>query len=166
MRLVHKQEPGGTVCIVTAGIPASRPASVNAARAYRLILLLLFLNPLGNLFLAWGLKHYPALLAGNPLDYILAMLNPFAALGIMMLIFAFLTRMVLFSVADLSFMLPITAAGYVIAALYGKFFLSEHISPLRWLGTALIFVGVAFVGTTPPSTTDELSEAVASNGSI
>jgi drug/metabolite transporter (DMT)-like permease len=166
MKLVSKEEAGEAVFTLTAELPAPQSASVNTARAYRLILLLLVLNPLGNLLLAWGLKHYPALLAGNPLDYVLAMLNPIAALGITMLILAFLTRMVLFSVADLSFMLPITAAGYVIAALYGKFFLSEYISPQRWLGIALIFVGIAFVGTTCASTTNELAEAPAANGSV
>ncbi|MGH9585039.1 MAG: hypothetical protein ACRD4O_19135 [Bryobacteraceae bacterium] len=164
MGLVDKQHAGGAVCLMNA--ETANASSYSTARAFRLILLLLFLNPLGNFFLAWGLKHYPTTLAGNPVDYLLAILNPFAALGIAMLMLAFFTRMVLFSVADLSFMLPLTAAGYIIAALYGKFLLKEQISNQRWLGIALIFIGIAFVGTTSARTTDELPETAAASGSI
>ncbi|MGH9653647.1 MAG: hypothetical protein ACRD6B_09315 [Bryobacteraceae bacterium] len=162
---MNEQHAGGAVSVLAVE-PAAIASSYSAARAFRLILLLLFLNPLGNLFLAWGLKHSPEKLAGNPVDYLLAVLNPFAALGIAMLILAFLTRMVLFSVADLSFMLPLTAAGYVLAAFYGKVFLEEHISSQRWLGIALIFIGIAFVGTTSAKTTGEFPETAAANGSI
>jgi drug/metabolite transporter (DMT)-like permease len=48
---------------------------------------------------------------------------------------------------------PVTAVGYVLAALLGKFFLAEPVSPERWLGTALIFAGAALVGSTPRNTT-------------
>ena len=50
-------------------------------------------------------------------------------------------------------MLPVTAVGYVLAALLGRFFLAEPVSPERWLGTALIFAGAALVGSTPRNTT-------------
>ena len=89
----------------------------------------------------------------TPAPYLQAMLDPFAALGIAMLIFSLFARMALFSVADLSFVLPVTAVGYVLAALLGKFFLAEPVSPERWLGTALIFAGAALVGSTPRNTT-------------
>jgi drug/metabolite transporter (DMT)-like permease len=41
----------------------------------------------------------------------------------------------------------------VLAALLGRFFLAEPVSPERWLGTALIFAGAALVGSTPRNTT-------------
>lgn len=77
------------------------------------------------------------------------MLNPFVAIGISMLILALLTRLALLSVADLSFVLPLTAFGYILSALLGKIFLNEQVSPNQWLGTALIFFGVMLVGSTP-----------------
>ena len=49
--------------------------------------------------------------------------------------------------------LPLTAVGYVFAALLGKFILHEDVTPERWVGTALIFFGVALVGSTPQDTT-------------
>ncbi len=99
--------------------------------------------------LAWGMHHFPRLLAFEPLPYLQALLNPFVALGIAMLILALLTRMALLSVADLSFVLPLTATGYIISAMLGKAFLGEDVGSNRWLGTCLIFFGVVLVGTTP-----------------
>ena len=98
-----------------------------------------------GIYSGWDIYHSLAQLQ--------AMLDPFAALGIAMLIFSLFARMALFSVADLSFVLPVTAVGYVLAALLGKFFLAEPVSPERWLGTALIFAGAALVGSTPRNTT-------------
>jgi drug/metabolite transporter (DMT)-like permease len=122
-------------------------------RTYLLLLLFVALRAFGNLALAWGTKRFPQTLSIHPAPYLQAMLDPFAALGIAMLIFSLFARMALFSVADLSFVLPVTAVGYVLAALLGRFFLAEPVSPERWLGTALIFAGAALVGSTPRNTT-------------
>jgi drug/metabolite transporter (DMT)-like permease len=123
--------------------------SGHTARTYRLLLLTLLLRPFGNLSLAWGMHHFPSLLAFAPLPYLQALLNPFVALGIGMLILALLTRMALLSVADLSFVLPLTATGYIISALLGKVFLGEDVGSHQWLGTGMIFAGVVLVGSTP-----------------
>ena len=56
------------------------------------------------------------------------MLNPFVAMGILALILALLTRMALLSLADLSFVLPVTAIGYVIAVFLGKMLLHETVA--------------------------------------
>jgi uncharacterized membrane protein len=164
--VAQKKEAVKEICAMFEGARMPFLISNGNARVYRLILLLLLLNPLGNFFLAYGMKQYPSALAANPLHYLLAILNPLVALGMLMLILAFLVRLALFSIADLSFMLPVTAFGYVIAALYGKFFLSEHISAERWLGTALIFVGISFVGTTSANTVPAFPEAGTADGSI
>lgn len=77
------------------------------------------------------------------------MLNPFVAAGISLLVLALLTRLALLSLADLSFVLPLTATGYILSAFLGKVFLNEHVTPTQWLGTLLIFFGVVLVGSTP-----------------
>ena len=130
-------------------VPRSQPGPF---RAYRLLALVLVLRPLGNVCLAWGMKHFPQVLSINPLIYFRAMLNPFVALGITALVLGLLTRMALLSLADLSFVLPLTATGYVFSTVLGKFFLSEQVSLGRWLGTALIFLGTALVGCTVEKT--------------
>jgi uncharacterized membrane protein len=63
--------------------------------------------------------------------------------------------MALLSWADLSYVLPVTSAGYVLAAIAGRLFLREQISAARWTGIALIMSGVVLVGRTTHSTTGE-----------
>src|ERR1017187_6220092 len=122
-------------------------------RTYSLLGLFVFLRPLGNLSLAWGTKHFPQVLSLNPAVYLRAMVNPFVALGIGMLILALLTRMALLSLADLRFVLPVTAIGYVLATLFGQVFLHEAVTMQQWLGSVLIFMGTGLVGTTAQNTT-------------
>ena len=92
-------------------------------------------------------------MSANPIPYLQAMFQPFVALGVLALILSVLVRMALLSLADLSYALPVTAIGYVLAAFLGKTFLHEAVSGQRWLGTALIVAGAALVGSTAPSTT-------------
>jgi len=86
--------------------------------------------------------------------YLAALVDPFVAAGVVALILAVLMRMALLSLADLSYVLPVTAIGYVIATFLGKTFLNENVSGERWLGTILIFLGAALVGSTAHSTTE------------
>jgi drug/metabolite transporter (DMT)-like permease len=128
-------------------------------RTYSLLGLFVFLRPLGNLSLAWGTKHFPQVLSLNPVVYLRAMVDPFVALGIAMLILALLTRMALLSLADLSFVLPVTAIGYVLATLFGQVFLHENVHAQQWIGSVLIFMGTGLVGATPQNTTMPAEES-------
>jgi uncharacterized membrane protein len=130
----------------------SKPA--NIAKVAAVLFLFIALKAIGNLSLAWGMKHFPQTMSANPIPFIRAMFHPFVALGVAALILALLVRMALLSLADLSYVLPVTAIGYVIAAFLGKTFLSETVSNQRWLGIALIFLGAALVSSTAHSTTD------------
>jgi len=127
-------------------------------KTYLLLAAFVVLRAFGNLALAFGTKHFSEALALNPLSYLRAMVSPFVATGVAMLILAMLLRMAVLGLADLSFVLPLTAIGYVFAALLGRFILHEQVSPQRWLGTALIFIGVAIVGSTPQNTTKDPSQ--------
>ena len=118
------------------------------------LLLFLALKSVGNSSMAWGMKHVAEKMSMNPALYLHAMLNPFVAMGIVALILALLTRMALLSVADLSFVLPVTAIGYVVAVVLGKVFLHEDVSSQRWMGTLLIFAGAALVGSTSQKTAE------------
>lgn len=112
-------------------------------------------NSLGNLFLTWGLRHWEGQLALSPVDYIKAIFNPWVSLGITLLVLWMLSRMALLSWADLSYVLPVTAIGYVVSAVFGRIFLNEQISWQRWAGTIFIVAGIALVGRTQPKTTGE-----------
>lgn len=137
-----------------AGDAIERQAQSRASklRILTFVLAIIVLNALGNLALAWGMRHMPETVALDPLGYIRAMLNPFVALGIALLILWLLTRMALLSWADLTFVMPLTGVGYILTALLGKFFLNESISNVHWLGTLLIVAGTAIVGSTDQRT--------------
>ncbi|HUA58099.1 MAG TPA: EamA family transporter [Verrucomicrobiae bacterium] len=99
-------------------------------------------NVFGNFFLKRGM---PADLP-TPLSYITALFQPAVAFGVILLITWMLSRMALLSWADLSYVLPVTAIGYVLVALLGRLALHEEISLHRWAGIVLIMGGVAMVG--------------------
>jgi drug/metabolite transporter (DMT)-like permease len=102
-------------------------------------------NTLGNFFIARGMRGL-AVPADSALHMLLAIFTPWVALGIALLILWLLSRMVLLSWADLSYVLPVTSLGYVANALMGHFFLGEHITLSRWSGTLLIVAGTVLVG--------------------
>lgn len=127
--------------------------SVSAVfKTYTLLLLFLALKALGNSSMAWGMKQVPETMSINPALYLRAMLNPFVSVGVASLVLALLTRMALLSLADLSYVLPVTAIGYVVAVFLGQAFLHETVTHQRWLGTLLILAGASLVGTTSQNT--------------
>jgi drug/metabolite transporter (DMT)-like permease len=111
-----------------------------SAKARLLTLVVILSNVAGNLLLSLGLKS-PA-----------GALSPLVFLGVGLLILWTLSRMTLMSWADLSYILPVTAIGYVLSAIAGKLFLAEQISMLRWSGTVLIVAGILLVGRTQAET--------------
>jgi uncharacterized membrane protein len=102
------------------------------------------LNAAGNFALSVGMKRAAA--AAGP---IMALLEPAAMGGIMLLIAWMLLRLRLLQIADLSFVLPITAVGYILNAAMGAAFLGEHVSLTRWAGAVLITGGAALTSLTP-----------------
>jgi uncharacterized membrane protein len=124
-----------------------------AIKTWAVLLFFLALKAAGNSWMAWGMKQVPERMSLDPSLYLHAMLNPFVALGIIALILSLLTRMALLSLADLSFVLPVTAIGYVVAVVIGKVWLHEAVSSQRWLGALLIFGGALLVGSTSRNTT-------------
>jgi uncharacterized membrane protein len=120
----------------------------------RLFLTLVIISqPLGNLSLTVGMKHR---VLQSPWEYLTAIFSPYVAVGIALLIVWLLSRMALLSWADLSYVLPLTAIGYIITAAMGRFVLNEQISASRWSGTLLIVAGTALVGMTDSSTSLEV----------
>ncbi len=118
----------------------------STGRAYSILILFIALKAVGNLSLALGMKRVPQ-------DTILrVVLDPFVIAGVAALILAVLARMALLSLADLSYVLPVTAIGYIVAVVLGKAFLNESISAQRWTGAVLIAIGAVLVGTGTPRT--------------
>ena len=109
-------------------------------------------NSVGSVCLARGMKTFPALDSTGAAWLFdaaaLVLSNPWIIVGILLLIIFLSAYMAALSWADLSFVLPATAPGYVLTAILSRVFLEEQISPLRWAGTILIVAGTWLVART------------------
>jgi uncharacterized membrane protein len=133
-----------------------------SSKTRTLTLVVVFSQALGNFALAWGMKHLPAQFSFTPLSVLKVLFEPWVAAGILLLMLWMLSRMALLSWADLSYVLPVTAGGYILSTLMGKWFLAEQISGTRWAGTLLIVAGIVLVGLTQHNTTkpDEVPQRI------
>jgi len=121
-------------------------------RQYTILGLVALCAPLGDTCLSRGMTQLPAISLAHPATLIAAVFTPWIALGIALLIGFFASYLTALSWADLTFVLPATAFGNVIVALFARFWLQEAISWQRWLGVALITIGVGFVAQGPSLT--------------
>jgi uncharacterized membrane protein len=74
-------------------------------------------------------------------------------LAVVFLIGFLISNMTVLSWADYSYVMPASAFGYAVVTLMGVAVLGEKVTPRRWLGVALICIGVFLVGRTTPRTT-------------
>lgn len=71
--------------------------------------------------------------------------SPWMWLGIGMMTIGFFALLGAFSIANVSFVVPVTALSYLAGAAGGVFFLGERVSVERWIGIVLVVVGVTLV---------------------
>src|ERR1700684_3698294 len=96
----------------------------------------------GDTFLSRGMKSLGPVSLAHPAELIHAIFSPWVAAGIVLLIGFFASYLTALSWADLTYVLPATAISYVMMALLAKRILHEQVTTHRWLGIALVTVGV------------------------
>lgn len=99
----------------------------------------------GETFISRGMRQAGAESAGWLSGARDALGNPWVVAGGLLLALHLGLYATALSIADLSLVMPLTAASYPLGALLARFFLHEHVSPARWVGTAVITLGVAVV---------------------
>ena len=109
-------------------------------------------GPVGDAFLARGMKQTGAIDIYHVIRVLSAVANPFIILGIVFLLICMSSYMTAVSFADLSYVLPATAISYVVMVLLSIVWLHEHVSLRRWTGVAFIVLGVGVVATGPHRT--------------
>lgn len=132
--------------------------NTHQTKTYVLLFLLVLLGSVGNTILSKGMKdagdldiaHFTSLLSGAA--RVLA--SGTIWLGIAMMLGFMVCHMLVLSWADYSFVMPFSAIAYALVPLFGHFLLNEQVSPARWIGIALIVLGVVLINRTPHRTTD------------
>ena len=133
------------------------PLKTHTLKTSILVALLVVLNSAGNFFFGVGMKRIGALqgwsMAALHSAFVAIFTSAWIWLGIVSMLLFLAALMLVLSWADFSYVLPATASMYAVIPLLGHFVLGESVTGLRWIGVALICLGVVFVGRTPPNTT-------------
>jgi drug/metabolite transporter (DMT)-like permease len=66
-------------------------------------------------------------------------------IGVALMTVGFFSLLAILAFENVSFVVPVTALGYVAGALGGRFFLGERVNWRRWTGILLVCVGVTLV---------------------
>ena len=112
---------------------------------------------IGDLTMKRGMTEIGAVdltAAGLEHAFRLTLTNAKIWIGICFLLGFMASYMTVLSWADYSYVMPVGAFGYAILTLLAVVVLHEHVSARRWIGVALVCIGVLLVGRTKPSTTE------------
>lgn len=126
-------------------------------RTFLILFIAICAQSLGDVFLTRGMKSIGEIDTLNAIELmqigVKVFTTPYIWLGIVILGIFFGLYLIALSWADLSYVLPVTAFGYVLNAIMSWQLLGERISTARWLGTIIICAGVALVSGTEQRTT-------------
>ncbi len=135
-------------------------------RKYLVLAGVALFGALGDVSLSYGMKRVGAISLERWSKAFAALADPWVVLGILLLLMFFAAYLTALSWADLTYVLPATAIGYVLVALLSVWLLNETVTPMRWLGILLVSSGVGFVARGPeitprPATLEETADIVA-----
>jgi drug/metabolite transporter (DMT)-like permease len=123
-------------------------------KTYLLLLVRACFNAFGDIELSRGMTQigpFGFSTAGAAFHFFIRVISSGTVwLGILLMLGFFASHLVLYSKADFSYVMPTTAANYVIVPLLGLFLLGENVTFIRWAGIVLISFGVLLVGATKP----------------
>jgi hypothetical protein len=74
-----------------------------------------------------------------------AMLTGWMWIGLAMMTVAFSALLAMLSIENVSFVVPVTALNYAVGAAGASLFLGERVSKRRWIGVAVVCLGVTVV---------------------
>ncbi|HVB28445.1 MAG TPA: EamA family transporter [Terriglobia bacterium] len=104
---------------------------------------------LGDLSLSRAMKTIGEVHHFNPLNLLRVIGRAFRIkwtwIGIALMAVAFFSLLALLSWANVSLVVPATAASYLVGALGAQFLLGERVNKERWVGVLIVCIGVALV---------------------
>ena len=128
-----------------------------------MILVMVICANAGDLLLKRGMTQIgavPFTAAGLQHAFLATITSQTIWLAIFFLIGFTVSYMLLMSWADYSYVMPAGAFGYALLTFLAVILLHEQVTPRRWVGVALICIGVLLVGQTKPRTTEVVAQAV------
>jgi drug/metabolite transporter (DMT)-like permease len=128
-------------------------------RKYLVLVAMILFNAFGDVSLSHGMKQIGSIHANRLLDAVAAVFTPWVLVGILLLLCFFACYLTALSWADLSYVIPATALGYVLIALLAQWLLGETVTLTRWLGIALVGGGVFLLARGPALTVPQPSPA-------
>jgi transporter family protein len=118
-------------------------------KTFAAILVFVLADSSSNIFFTKGMKQVGEVSTLRPRQLLAigrrAFSNRPLHLGILSAAISFFTFLGLLTWADLSFVQPTLALGYVASVLGAKYILKERVNASRWLGTLCICAGVALI---------------------
>jgi len=119
-------------------------------KAIALALLATLIATLGQLLLKSGMRQVGPISRvdlSNPFPLLVTVFsNPLILIAIPLYVAGFLTWLIVLSKLDLSYAYPFLAVTYVLVPLLSWLLLGEHVPSMRWIGIAVICVGLVLVG--------------------
>ena len=125
---------------------------------YLVLLAIMLTASVGDTMLSHGMSQVGQVDVAHLGLLLLALRNIWVVGGIVLLIGFFASYLSALSWADLTFVMPATAFGYVVVALLSRFWLHEHLSLYRCAGIAMIVCAVGFVANGPSRTEHPVTE--------
>lgn len=71
--------------------------------------------------------------------------SPIVLIGLFMYVISAAIWLIVISAVDLSFAYPFIGLTYVLILIVSKFILKESVNPIRWIGAAIITIGVVVI---------------------
>lgn len=97
------------------------------------------LAAIGQLILKTGMNQV------GKFDLVRSFTNPLVLLGLMFYAASLILWMMVLTKENLSFVYPLVAFSYVVTVTLSRFVLNEPVPGLRWLGLAVIVIGILLV---------------------
>jgi uncharacterized membrane protein len=123
-----------------------------------LIFFVIMFGSFGNVFLSKGMRQVGTFSSWRLSDMLpflaKALESPTVWIGTLLSILFFVSYTLVLSWADYSFVQPASSISYAVVAVLGYFLLGETVTSTRWIGVAIICVGVFLISQTPPRTTE------------
>lgn len=119
------------------------------ARTALFIAIVVVAGQLGDISLSMAMKTVGEIKRFTPMNVLRflgrALRVKYLWMGIGLMAVAFFSLLALLSWANVSLVVPATAASYVVGALGAQFLLGEHVNRERWIGVIIVCIGVALV---------------------